>query len=448
MGERRQRAYATQHIDADAPSARRSASSPSPMLLPHDTDWPKKPVDFTLIWTYLPIGGLFLVLILSTVLYGTQRVSQYVVVTGFVLVALAEVVRDASVSRTRNDDDDGGGAAACGIVDPHREQLNLAPAAVMVFAWFAYGLVFRHDAAADAPFRTAHAQFHVDIIPNIASVFAALVVAFTYWKDMYLRTTLRRAITLFTAALLVYMPTRDTVAFEANWIVLIGKVVAFYLVYIMTEAEARGASIPGDDTFYLSTERKAIQAGWILMATGYILVGSMVQFVYLSWVVYSRKSPLTLDDRAKRDDDFGRVPMRSSPEGASGRIVANNPDRPDLVGPDPEAGVFDSASTYGEDLRANQVWSMPQDHRFSPVVRHQDPPDSPGEHAPVGSGALVVWNGSGAPKVGRTPVRFMPAGAPAQGRPVVPGHSTTPLANHRMPVRFVPASRAVGRGPV
>ena len=263
----------------------------------------KKPVDFDSVWTYLPIIGLYIMLLVAGLIYGAKNLREvgapYVVITGFLLLAFSYVIRDIitsffSVTTSESGTSSEGGTELPNwtAVDARREKLDLVPAAIIVLGWMAYGLLFR-----------GRTRIQIDIVPNVVSVLAAVVVAFTYWKDLYSRSNVRKIITLSTAAALLYIPTSDTVAFEMSLFILVAKITTFYLVYVMTESEARGAIIPRDDTFYASTERKVVQAGWILMATGYILVCSIFQIVYLSWVVYSRKMR-TSELMSKRNDDY------------------------------------------------------------------------------------------------------------------------------------------------
>ena len=179
------------------------------------------------------------------------------------------------------------------------------------------------------------------------------------------------------------------------------------------------------------------------MATGYIQVCCIFQFMYLAWVVYSRNTRNTSDIMAKRDDDYAYVGQPSQPHPSNqllpgDRVIHNDPPpRSDIVIPDdPELGRREQHPQHTRHLEDNYGRGGGE------PIRHQKQPTTfiPAALNTSSHGSLVVWEDRAPPpKPTRTRVTF----SPAPTTHIIPGKSKPGSTSRRTAVQFVPAHTSV-----
>ena len=249
-------------------------------------------VRFDSVWTYFPVIAFYAVMLFASILYSARSIRDLggpvVVVTGFIVMAWAILVGRADQFKNL------------------RSGIDIVTASQVVLAWLAYGLMMKHAA---------------DFVPawavSVSNIFILAVVVSTHFKDVYCREQLRKSMVLVLMLVTLLLPSTWTVAHELSWAYLVFKLSLFYALYILIESESRSLNVRSGDTYYRSSERRAVQSGWILMASGYAVALGLLQAAYLFALIRARKKR-----REKKTD--GPVPPGLKTASAAKRLVESD----------------------------------------------------------------------------------------------------------------------------
>lgn len=287
-------------------------------------------VDFNSVWTYIPLLVFYSFIFFASICYKYQldgndndndsdvnddveiesTTQPALVVISLALFALwIKVVRNDSLMRKYVN------------VKKLCMEMDLVTAFHLITVWFAYGLIAK-DLVRDIP----------PAASLVATILAVFGLASTYSKLVYSKNLVRKAIYLLVFSLLLFLPSFEAVAVHMWWVSVWIKITLFFAMYILTEAESQSFNIPPGDIYSRSSERKIMQAGWILWAGQYFVLLPVVaiQILYLSVLMQQRQSRL-----AKKTDG---APIPSLTTSSHAAKITENGQQP-KVNTDAEAMV-------------------------------------------------------------------------------------------------------------
>ncbi len=235
------------------------------------TDTQLSKINLDSVKTYMEIVFVFLLMTSGTYFYTLRDkitwIAPFIVLSyGIVLSALALYQYYQTVSNNLKEDD---------ILNNKPRTLG---AGFIWVLWLVYGIVFRDISPL------------FESISYIQSAIVILIVLLTYWKRDITENPIWANTIFFMVTLLLFIPHGDTISHDMNHIILFLKIGIFYFLYVITEIyHVLDNELQKYNTSYNSssrivkyksiykTEIKIVQSAWVLLASKYLLIGSVIQ---------------------------------------------------------------------------------------------------------------------------------------------------------------------------
>ncbi len=274
-------------------------------------------LDFDSVTMYTEIVGVFALIATGTYIYTLRGVlpgvAPFVVLVFAIAIFAIDVYQRQAWARALRKTD-----------DPPAPRPRTLGAALVWILWLVYGIVFR-DVAPLLPDSFAYAQ---------SAIAVALVLATYVRRDLVERVAWSSG-ALLAAVLLLFIPHADTVTHDMGAVLLIGKTLAFYVLYVFTEVsqmlheaeDRRRAVAPLTPVQRVrrsvaNAQIKVLQSAWVLLATKYFVFGAIVQllplYVDISTMLNKRPAAADATDAAAAAVELSEIVVHDG----SGRRLA------------------------------------------------------------------------------------------------------------------------------
>lgn len=265
-------------------------------------------VPFESPWTVFPLVVFFALIVLASTVYAMPTAKHIgapsVVITGIVLIAWVRIAKeiDPLIRYIPTE------ALGRGI--------DLVSAGSLIVSWLVYGLAMRHTT-----------QFVPSWVIVSGGVASTGLVFSTYFKEVYTKKPVRKAMGLLTLICVLMLPSTANVAFDMHWSAIFVKMTLFFSLYILTETESRSLNVPSGDIYYRSEERRIVQSGWVLMAPWFLVVLCGVpQIAYLVVTIRKRHRK----QRLKRGDTAAHPTVQMASMAIRNTQLGNSPGLKDI----------------------------------------------------------------------------------------------------------------------